>query len=218
VKVEKTITVTVTGYLTVTISAPDKIYTASPTRFRINWTPYDYPPFHYVIDWGDGSRTDDWWDLVPPVDVTKAYSSPGSYKVTVTVTDNAGQTGSASMTVNVANPLKVTFQADSATDRISGKVPFTVKFSFTVSDGFPPYTITLDPGDGSAPIQNPTSPVTYTYNKVGTFTAKLTVVDALGATAAAAVKIATTSEVSLTQITPIASIIAGGLLMLASKR
>jgi len=214
VKVEKTITITVTGSLTVTISAPDKIYTASPTSFRINWTPYNYPPFHYVIDWGDGSRTDDWWDLVPPVDVTKAYSTAGSYKVTVTVTDNAGQTGSASMTVNVANPLSVTFSAD----KTSGNVPLTVTFTFSVSGGFTPYTITLDPGDGSAPIQNPTSPRSYTYNKVGTFTAKLTVTDALGATAAAVAKIATISGVSLTQITPIASIIAGGLLMLASKR
>jgi PKD repeat protein len=214
VRVEKTITITVTGALSVTISVPDKIYTNSPTKFRINWTPTDFPPFHYVIDWGDGSKTDKWFDLVPPVDETKAYSTAGSYTVKVTVTDDAGRTGSASMTVNVANPLSATFSAD----KTSGNVPLTVTFTFTVSGGFTPYTITLDLGDGSPPIQNPTSPVTYTYNKVGTFTAKLTVTDALGATAVAVAKMTAISGVSFTQIMTIVLLIAGGLLILASKR
>jgi PKD repeat protein len=65
-----------------------------------------------------------------------------------------------------------------------------VTFTFSMSGGFTPYTWTLDFGDGSGVLTNPTSPQSHTYTKVGTYTAKLTVTDALGASASLPVTVA----------------------------
>ena len=184
-KVEKTITITVTGVLTVTVKADkSKTYTGEAVIFTVNWTPAPYmiPPGCRVdISYGDG--TSDTLDgMGTPVTFVKRYTKTGTMTVTASVYDHmTGASGSGSTTVQVATPLTVSFTAD----KTSGTVPLTVTFTFSMSGGYTPYTWVLDPGDGTTPYSNPTSPKSHTYNKTGTFTAKLTVTDALGATAAA---------------------------------
>jgi PKD repeat protein len=179
-KVEKTVTISVSGALTVAISAPDRAYRGIAIYAYATWSPIDYPPFYYTIEWGDGTKSEgsvDYGNSTPTL--MKVYGTAGSFTIKATVTDSMGQTGSATKPITIAEPLTATLSAD----KTSGTVPLTVTFTFSMSGGFAPYTWTLDPGDGTTPYSNPTSPKSHTYNTVGTFTAKLTVTDALGATA-----------------------------------
>jgi len=73
-------------------------------------------------------------------------------------------------------------------------VPLSVTFSCGVSGGYPPYTWELNPGDGTPPYSGTiTAPGTWTqehtYGYVGTFTATLTVTDALGGSAASELEV-----------------------------
>lgn len=86
----------------------------------------------------------------------------------------------------VSPPLVATLSASPA----SGPAPLAVTFTIGISGGVTPYTWTLDYGDGSTPGSGTiagTQP--HTYNQVGTFTATLTVTDALGASTASRSKV-----------------------------
>jgi PKD repeat protein len=186
----RTVTITTTGALTVTVTADrSKYYVNRSFVFTVNWTPAPsmIPPGCKVsIAFGDGA-SDSRDGVGPPITFTHSYSSTGTKTVTASVTDNyTGATGSASTTVEVVSELTATFTAD----KTSGNVPLAVTFNFSMSGGVTPYTWTLDFGDGSGVLTNPSSPQSHTYTKVGTYTAKLTVTDALGASASLPVTVA----------------------------
>ena len=87
-------------------------------------------------------------------------------------------------------PLSITLSASPT----SGPAPLTVNFKMTMSDGVAPYTFTLNYGDGTPDASGSrTDPGTtqsnHTYTRVGTFTATLTVTDALGAAIASRAKV-----------------------------
>jgi len=70
-------------------------------------------------------------------------------------------------------------------DKTSGTVPLAVTFTLAAASGYPNYSWSLDYGDGSA-LESGSGWTgasftrTHTYQNVGTYTAKLTVIDALG--------------------------------------
>lgn len=76
--------------------------------------------------------------------------------------------------------------ANIASDKNSGDIPLPITFTVSFSGGIPPYTVTLDYGDGST-VDIIMAPGTksYNYKKVGAWLATLTVTDSLGATAVA---------------------------------
>lgn len=181
-QIPKTITVTTTiGVLTVIVS-PDKAnwYVNDNASASIGWSPMSGSSCTLVIDWGDGTVE------------TKTVTTPGShvhkytvakapYTVKATVTDNTSRaTGSGTGTLNVAALLTATFT--SSPSPATGPAPLTVTFTFGMSGGYTPYTWTLNFGNGSTVLSNPTSPQGHTYTVGGeTYTATLTVTDALGA-------------------------------------
>jgi PKD repeat protein len=225
-RVTKTITLTTQGALTVTVTVDKaKGYVGDTFIFTVNWTPAPsmIPPGCRVdITFGDG--TSDSRDGVgPPITFTHSYASAGTKTVTASVKDNySGATGSKSITVEVASVLTVTFTADKTT----GNIPLTVTFTFSMSGGFTPYTWTLDFGDGSPVLSNPTSPQSHTYDKAGSFTATLTVTDALGATALVRARIASTIAdwwaslpgISKATIITVAAVSTGGILTLIGRK
>ena len=167
--------------LTVTVTpTPTSAYVNQSVSIRVTISPYSGPnPAHYVINYGDDSQetkdvAQNNWTF------THTYTTSGTMPISVNVTDlNNGNTGSGSSSVQIAGTLTVTLSAD----KTSGKVPLAITFTFSITGGVTPITTTLDPGDGSTPYSNSTSPKTHTYSKVGSFTVTLTVTDALGATA-----------------------------------
>ncbi len=124
------------------------------------------PPYSYSWDFGDGDSS----NLPNP---THAYSSVGTYTVTLTVTDSAERTAqsTAQVTVGVS---KLTANANGP---YSGSVLIT--FSGSASGGTPPYTYKWNFGDNSSSDLPNT---THVYS-AGTYTATLTVTDSGGKTA-----------------------------------
>jgi hypothetical protein len=139
-------------------------------------------PYTYLWDFGDGQQAD-------TDNVYHTYENPGTYIVTVTVTDATGQNASGSLSpLNIAppptndtggggvtpEPLRAQVNLDS-TD-----IPFTHRFEANADGGTPPYAYHWDFGDGQEDnVQN----TRHTYDNPGTYTATLTVTDSAGQTA-----------------------------------
>ncbi len=129
------------------------------------------------INFGDGSAT------VNAASAGHVYSTPGTYTVTATVTDNLGASSSKSATVVVSAPDKPPVAVISATPA-SAYGPVSVSISAAGSsdpDGTIAGTV-LNFGDGTS-----ASAVTATHNyaAAGTYTITATVTDNLGVSSSA---------------------------------
>jgi PKD repeat protein len=181
-KVTATRTITVLGAAinpTISIS-PTKGYVGTGFTLFVTVPSNAIPPIGATIKWGDGTTS--YATITIPGSTTnvggKTYSAAGTYTITVDLSDAAGQTGSATTSVQVAAVLSATLTSD----KTSGNVPLTVTFSGTISGGYTPYSWKLDFGDGSTPATGTGATVSasHTYDKPGTYTATLEATDALG--------------------------------------
>lgn len=181
-RIEKVVPITTTGVLTVSVApVPPKGYVTTSFRIDVTWDAMGLGPFGGFIYWGDGSS--EAWNgrMTKSASFYHTYASPGTYSIRVTVEDDGtGASGEGTTSVEVRTALAITFTAD----KTSGPIPLTVTFSGSISGGYTPYSWTLDYGDGATPDSGTATPISksHVYSKVGTFTAKLTVTDALGAT------------------------------------
>ena len=144
----------------------------------------------YLWNFGDGSSS-------TSSATSHTYTTPGTFVATLTVTDNGGATGTASVTILVgpgdnASPTA----AISVTPPASNTAPASFGFSSagsTDADG----TIvgySWDWGDGS-PIGTSANP-SHTFAAPGTFIVTLTVTDNLGATGSATRSVSTVANVA----------------------
>jgi PKD repeat protein/C1A family cysteine protease len=110
--------------------------------------------------------------------VDHTYQSPGQYAATLTVTDSQNNTGTKSVSIVVSNPPPtVSFTANP----VSGNLPLTVNFDATAcndSNGIASYAWSFGDGTNVTTI-SPT--ISHLYSNGGTYIAKLTVTDTLGA-------------------------------------
>jgi PKD repeat protein len=111
------------------------------------------------------------------------YAAAGTFTATLTVTDNSGASSLRSMTVvaKPAVPNRLPAAAASAKP-LSGTAPLLVNFSSAGSSDPDGRIVSYAWEFGDGATSNQANP-SYTYTKAGTFTAKLTVTDNLGATA-----------------------------------
>lgn len=124
-------------------------------------------PVTFLWDFGDGSTTS---ELQNP---SHTYTIAGSYNATVIVTDNDGDTGSDSVTIEVGSD-DIPSATASATP-VSGIEPLTVSFTGNGIGGNLPLTYSWNFGDGS-PLSTTQSP-THVYETAGAYTATLIVTD-----------------------------------------
>lgn len=128
-----------------------------------------------VIAWGDGSST-------MRTSGTHTFSSPGSFTITLTATDSAGNTGFASQTVAVGNPNVPPTCALSVAPG-SGPMPLTVSANGNCNDPENDIVSTvIEWGDGAS-TQGTSG--THTYPSTGTFHVVLTATDSAGGTGSA---------------------------------
>ena len=129
-------------------------------------------PYGYAWAFGDGSSS----SLQNP---GHTYRSAGNYSAVLTVTDGNGVKATAAhIAIVVHGPLTAASSASPA----AGDAPFATTLSGTPSGGTAPYTFAWTFGDGATSTsQNPS----HTYAAAGTFSTRLTVTDAVGATATA---------------------------------
>ena len=134
----------------------------------------------YTFDFGDGT-------VVGPQAAATAghtYATPGTYTVTLTVTDASNNVSQATQTVTVLAPAGPTAALTLSPSKII--VPLAVVADATASTaGTSPIAgYTFDFGDGTAPVTVTSGKATHTYTKAGTFTVKVTVTDSASPTPA----------------------------------
>ena len=103
------------------------------------------------------------------------YASPGTYLASATVTDAAGLTASAQVSVLVSAALTAPSISVSAPN--GSTAPSRVVFTASPSKGAQPYNVSWSFGDGQTGAG--TSPV-YTYVRAGNYSVNCTVVDSTG--------------------------------------
>ena len=126
------------------------------------------------------------------------YSVPGSYAVTLTVTDDGGATATATASIQVAAPPPPPNQpptASLAVGPLSGDAPLTASFDGSASTDADGSIVShaWDFGDGQA-AAGPTA--SHVYTVPGSYPLTLTVTDDDGATATASTTIAVAQPVT----------------------
>ncbi|MDQ2678963.1 MAG: PKD domain-containing protein, partial [Actinomycetota bacterium] len=168
--------------------APTAVAAATPTTQRVGLpvvfssagsADTDGTIASYHWDFGDGQSAN-------TANPTHAYALPGVRTATLTVTDNAGGTATASVEITVT-PNAAPTAAASGTPT-TGTEPLLVTFSSAGSNDTDGTIVSYawDFGDGgSSSSANPSR----TYTAPGTYTAQLTVTDDFGATDTATVTV-----------------------------
>ena len=121
----------------------------------------------YTWDFGDGMSGSG-------ATVNHAYSAPGIYRVTLTVTDDAGTIGSRSQDINIDGNLWPTARFTYAC--IGWRCTFDGSGSSDPDGTIASYSWSFGDGGGSASSQT----VSHTYNAAGPFTATLWITDNAG--------------------------------------
>jgi parallel beta-helix repeat protein len=137
------------------------------------------PIASYQFDFGDGSTA-----VGPQADPTAShtYTAPGSYALTVVVTNDEGLSSMANATVQVTADQPPA--ASLSVTPPSGALNLSVTASggsSTDTDGTPIATYQFIWGDGSPATEpQPGATATHTYTSVGTYTVTLAVTDTAG--------------------------------------
>jgi len=133
----------------------------------------------YDWDFGTGSRRSG-------ATVSRSYDAPGAYSVVLTVTDEVGQTGQVTQTVNVAAAAvpvaSFTFSPTTAT--AGTQVNFNASAS-TAPTGSTISSYAWDFGDGSTAGPTSSNTTQHTFGTTGTYVVTLTVTDSEGRRATA---------------------------------
>lgn len=180
--VMKTVGVAVTGVLTVTVTMPAKSYVNNSVTLNASWDGVAVGPFVGSITWGDGASENIARQGSKSVSRNHVYGAAGTFTAKVSISDEttaSGGSGQASITIG--DLLDVTIKVSPS----SGNIPLAVTFTMNIIGGFSPYSWSLDPGDGSSSYSGSRTSTgsftqAHTYNKMGSYTATLTVSDKMG--------------------------------------
>lgn len=139
----------------------------------------------YAWDFGDGATS-------TAVNPSHAYTTPGEYVATLTVTDNQGVSTSNAVAINAQAP-NLNPIAFIAADVTSGPAPLNV--AFTAAGSYDPDgsigNFEWDFGDGTISYG---SPAYHTFNTEGTYTVTVTVIDGRGGRGTASMEIQVGAE------------------------
>ncbi|HEU4444471.1 MAG TPA: PKD domain-containing protein [Nitrososphaeraceae archaeon] len=130
-------------------------------------------PYTFSWDFGDGSQQSN------EQFITHTFQNPGTYQITLIVTDSAGQTASDTdqVTVQPAVPLTAVEIFANGTE---GVAPATFEFAADIfREETRPYTFSWDFGDGQTATGEI---VTHTFENPGTYDVRVLVTDSAGQT------------------------------------
>src|SRR5207247_2552614 len=122
------------------------------------------------------------------------YNAPGTYTVTLTVTDTAGLASTATTKVTVLAVDDAAPNASLSLTPRSGTVPLPVMADAsgsTDTDGTPIATYSFNFGDGSGTVGTQAGPTaSHTYNVPGTYTVTVAVTDSAALSSTATKRVA----------------------------
>ncbi len=172
---------------TVTVTAstpPDAQFTFSPTSVGLNQDVFfdasqsraTLPRRIVSYGWNFGDGTSG-----SGVTTTRRYSSPGTFQVTLTVTDDVGSSAQRvqGVTVSTGNPVATMTFLPSA-PRVGQSVAFNGSASTSATSTIVSYRFSY--GDGSTADSGSPSTQTHVFSSAGTYVVTLTVTDAIGRT------------------------------------
>jgi chitodextrinase len=125
-------------------------------------------PYTWYWDFGDGETSTE-------EDPEHAYTAVGEYNVTLTVTDDVGNTATDDTMAYIFNEFEV-----DAGDEYDGILGNPIQFKGKADGGIDPYTWSWGFGDGNTSTEQEPE---HTYTSTGNYTATLTVTDDVGNTA-----------------------------------
>ncbi len=131
----------------------------------------------YKWDFGDGSQ------VSKGKSVSHVYSNPGSYKVTLTVTEDTGNEAVVSVDVETSSISSVpearitTTPAATAEGTLSGELPLKISFDASTSTDSDDDIVEYNWDFGREDATQVGQKVDYTYEEAGTYTVTLTVKD-----------------------------------------
>lgn len=168
--------VTVLEPLSVTVTATPKSG-VWPLTVRLSPTATSSGPSVATYRWDfDGDGSFDTGFIVKPDPQYHTYTSSGTFKATVEVADEVGNTAQGSVDVVIVNP-KPTASVTLAPS--NGAVPLDVTINVAASSQNGAISnVSIDPGDGSPPIQlSGPGVASHTYQSAGEFGMSVTVTD-----------------------------------------
>lgn len=147
-----------------------------------------YPPYSATWSWGDGSA------LTPGWNATHTFTSVGTFKVLLNVTDRAGRWNSTAVIVSVsyAPPVTPPLSVSARGSPTTGSCPLSVVFTLSVHNGTAPYSYSWLFGDGNSATLSGGSAagnLTHTYQSAGEFNATVLVNDHAGDQASSKVEV-----------------------------
>jgi len=137
----------------------------------------------YLWDFGDGTT-----QTTTTPTITKTYSGRGTYIVTVTATDDVGQTGTALLQFTITGAGVTASFTVSPSGPVTGQ---TVQFNGSASTGSAGATISewaWDFGDGDTSTET-VATTSHSYDDAGTYIVRLTVTDSAGRTGTTTVNV-----------------------------
>ena len=129
----------------------------------------------YRWTWGDGTAVT---TSASPL-TTHAFTSAGTYTITLTVTDDAGQTNTVSQSLTIGVIPTAAFTSSPSAPGVSQQVNFDASAS-TAAPGHSITNYQWNFGDGSALASGASPLATHSYSAAGTYTVTLTVTDNAG--------------------------------------
>ncbi len=178
------VTVTLVNAPTVTVTGPATATAGLPANFTVTPTvPTGGAPMRdVVVNWGDGSPTQNLGPVTGATTVSHAFSRADSYTVTATATDQIGQQGTGSFSVNVSRVLPIVPITCPTAAQVVG-VPGAYTVTPPATSTFPIQNVTVDFGDGTSRNLGQITGVTTfskTYTAEGGYTVTATVTDTSG--------------------------------------
>ena len=177
------VTVTVVNAPAVAVTGPTTATAGLPANFTITPTvPAGGAPMRdVVVNWGDGTEPRNLGPITSATTVSHTFARADSYTVTATATDQTGQQGNGSFSVNVSRVLPTIGITCPATAFTNTPAAYTV--TPPANSTFPVQNVTVDFGDGTTrdlgQITGPTS-FTKTYTRADGYTVTATVTDTNG--------------------------------------
>lgn len=202
------VTVTSVNAPGVTVTGPATATAGLPANFTITPTvPTGGAPIREVIvNWGDGSEPRNLGAISSATTVSHTFARADTYVVTATATDQTGQQGSGSFSVNVSRVLPTIGITCPASAFTNSPAAYTV--TPPTNPAFPIQNVTVDFGDGTSrnfgQITGPTS-FTKTYTAQGGYTVTANVTDTnnqQGSSSCAVIVTTRQPTVSITHTSP----------------